>query len=79
MSEDWAMIPNYDRENLPIGEWRTFRKIVPTRMIRMEGPFYVETSEGYLYCEDGWLALDARGYPYPLAADEQELIYEEVE
>lgn len=34
---------------------------------------------GPLHCADGWLAIDARGYPYPIAADEQALIYEPVE
>lgn len=62
--------------NLPEGNWQEYRKKVTTRMIRIDGPFVVETSEGVLRCEDGYLAIDARGYPYPLAADEQALIYE---
>jgi hypothetical protein len=45
-------------------------------MIRIEGPFNVATSEGPLHCEDGYLAVDARGYPYPLHVDEHALIYE---
>lgn len=64
--------------NLPEGDWRQFRKVVPTNMVRIDGPFTVETSEGPLHCTDGWLAVDARGYPYPIAADEQALIYEAV-
>jgi hypothetical protein len=55
-----------------------YRKKVTTRAIRMDGAFTVETSEGPLRCADGWLCFDARGYPYPVAADEFELIYEEV-
>jgi hypothetical protein len=47
-------------------------------MVRIDGPFVVETSEGTVMCEDGWLAVDARGYPYPIADDEQVLIYEPV-
>lgn len=58
--------------------WQSFRKTSITRMVRIDGPFVVETSEGELRCEDGWLAMDARGYPYPIAADEQSQIYEEV-
>lgn len=54
-----------------------FRKHATTRAVRLRGPFIVDTSEGPLECEDGWLALDARGYPYPIAADEFELIYTE--
>lgn len=60
----------------PVEEWGAFRKKVVTRAIRVEGPFVVETSEGPLRCADGYLAIDARGYPYPIAADEFELIYE---
>ena len=59
--------------------WAIFRKKVHTHATRIEGPFRVETSEGPLDCADGWLAVDARGYPYPIAADEFALIYEEVE
>lgn len=59
-------------------EWSTFRKKVTTQAIRIGAPFVVETSEGPLSCKDGWLAVDARGYPYPIAADEFDLIYEEV-
>ena len=61
---------------LPEGEWKQYRKTALTRMVRIVGPFTVETSEGPLHCADGFLAVDARGYPYPIAADEQELIYE---
>jgi hypothetical protein len=58
--------------------WPVYRKKVNTRAIRVAGPFTVETSEWPLNCEDGYLAVDARGYPYPIAADEFELIYEPV-
>lgn len=65
-------------DNLPDTDagWEDFRKTSTTRMIRVNGPFTVETSEGPLHCADGWLAVDARGYPYPIAADEQALIYD---
>jgi hypothetical protein len=56
--------------------WPLYRKIALTHAIRVAGPFTVETSEGPLNCADGYLAVDARGYPYPVAADEFELIYE---
>lgn len=58
------------------GSW--FRKKVSTWAFRVDGPFVVETAEGPLRCEDGWLAVDARGYPYPVADEEFRLIYEEV-
>lgn len=72
------MSQTFSVSHLPYGDWRQYRKVVPTEMVRIDGPFVVETSEGPLSCADGWLAVDARGYPYPIAADEQALIYEPV-
>jgi len=71
----------YDRESLPSDPdtWQAFRKHAVTRAVRIQGPFTVQTSEGPLHCEDGWLALDARGFPYPIAAQEFTLIYSAVE
>lgn len=68
----------FSTDNLPSDPdtWPRYRKTALTRMIRVDGPFTVETSEGPLHCDDGYLAIDARGYPYPLAASEQALIYE---
>lgn len=60
----------------PPEQWPRFRKKVLTKALRIEGPFRVETSEGPLNCQDGFLCLDARGYPYPVAADEFRLIYD---
>ena len=57
-------------------KFRLYRKKVLTRAVRIEGPFTVETSEGLMRCADGFLCMDARGYPYPVAADEFALIYE---
>jgi len=73
--------PTFSTDNLPLASpgWQKFRKKVNTNMLRIDGPFVVETSEGPLFCQDGYLAVDARGYPYPIAADEQALIYEQVE
>lgn len=64
--------------NLPSdpATWPVYRKVALTHMLRIDGPFTVQTSEGPLHCDDGYLAVDARGYPYPIAADEQALIYE---
>jgi hypothetical protein len=55
--------------------WPKFRKIAVTSAMKVTGPFTVETSEGPLTCADGYLAVDARSYPYPIATDEFELIY----
>lgn len=74
-------LPLYSENNLPEGDWGEFRKIATTRMIRIDGPFRVATSESEnepFLCEDGWLAIDARGYPYALAASEQAQIYRPV-
>jgi len=53
--------------------WSMYRKKVLTKAVRIFGPFLVHTSEGTLRCNDGWLCLDVRGNPYPVAAEEFEL------
>lgn len=65
-------------DNLPSDPqtWDLYRKHALTRAIKIDGPFTVETSEGPLTCDDGYLAVDARGYPYPIASDEFHMIYE---
>lgn len=67
----------FSHRNLPDGDWRTYRKTTLTRMVRMNEPFLVDTGEGSpAYCEDGWLAVDTRGKPYPIAAAEHAAGYE---
>ena len=61
-----------------LGEWKLYKKKTRTQACRIDGPFEVKTTEGIMKCEDGYLAIDARGYPYPIAKDEFDLIYEEV-
>jgi len=56
---------------------KSYRKKVSTLAVRVDGPFRVHTSEGPLECKDGYLCKDARGYPYPVAKDEFDLIYRE--
>lgn len=56
--------------------WSIHRKTAKTLAVRIEGPFRVETAEGWLTCQDGYLALDAIGRPYPIEAAEFERIYE---
>lgn len=74
-------LPEYNAGHLPTDpeEWPVYRKTALTRALRVQGPFVVETSEGRLRCQDGYLAMDARGYPYPIATEEFEQIYERVE
>lgn len=77
--------PCFSKDHMPPDtdeRWGTFQKKVATRAIRIDGPFRVETSESEnepFFCEDGYLAIDARGYPYAIATEEFELIYEAVE
>jgi hypothetical protein len=59
--------------------WPLYQKKVPTKALRINEPFEVRTSEGPLVCQSGYLCLDARGYPYPVAADEFDLIYRDSE
>lgn len=47
--------------------WQEFVKTTSTKMVRMTGPFACQTKEGLVECEDGYLAIDAEGYPYPVA------------
>lgn len=71
----------FDRDNLPPeGDFRRYRK---TALTRMAGPYdppvEVVTREGEVLRGDGptYLALDANGDPYPVAADIVDATYEE--
>jgi hypothetical protein len=73
--------PRFTRDNVadvPAENWRTYRKVPTTGAVRVVGAFEVETREGILTCPDGYLAIDAHGWPYPIAKDEFEAIYEAV-
>ncbi len=61
-----------------VKEFPQWRKKVITRAMRMIGKFDVETPEGTLTCCDGYLAIDSRGWPYPIDKEEFENIYEEI-
>lgn len=71
------MIPTYTVVNRHQGPWRLYRKTFSTPMARVKGAFCVQTKEGLLTCQDGWLAIDAAGYPYPISAQDHEQMYEE--
>jgi len=71
------LIPQFDHDNLPIADWQDYRKTTVTAMIRMLGPFTCHTQDNnYVTCQDGWLALDTVGHPYPIAAAEHDASYE---
>ena len=58
---------------------KKYRKKVITSALRVKkGRFKVATREGTLECPDGYLAIDSDGWPYPIAKEEFEKIYEEV-
>ena len=59
-------------------KWQQYQKKVLTKATKVNCPFTVETTEGIMNCKDGYLAIDARGYPYPIATKEFELIYDKV-
>jgi hypothetical protein len=67
----------FSKTNLPSDPqgWPKYRKHALASAVKIDGEFTVETSEGPLRCQDGYLAMDARGYPYPIATDEFEKIY----
>ena len=66
----------FTADNLPDGDWRTYRKTQPIEAMHMDEPFTVQTREGVVKCESGWLAKDSDGQPYPIADDEFENVYE---
>lgn len=67
----------FSRDYVPANlGFKGYRKKTVTKIARIDGPFEVETREGSVYCPDGYLAIDSKGYPYPVAADEFEAIYE---
>ena len=70
----------FTRDSLPDGEYLRFRKTYSPVAIRMSGPFSCMTSEGNIAsCADGWLAVDSRGHPYPVNAEEFTATYEIVD
>ena len=67
----------FDRENLPLEkEFSLYRKKTFTKAVRIQGPFTTMTREGEITCPNGCLAIDSKGWPYPIAMDEFEIIYE---
>lgn len=63
------MHPFFDETCLPDEPSRMYTRSVPTEAWRIHGPFAVKTPHGVVYCEDGYLALDVDGHPYPIACE----------
>ncbi len=67
----------FSRENpIDASTFSAWKKRHVTLAKRIEGPFEVVTREGAVTCPDGYLAIDSAGWPYPIAADEFERIYD---
>lgn len=69
----------FDRVSMPPPSdprWKEFRKMHPTRMVRIDGPFRVVTLHGPVECDDGYLAVDSGGWPYPVHKFEFDRMYE---
>ncbi len=72
-------LPVYSADCLPENGWARYVKRGVTRMARIDGPFAVRTLDGNLaFCDDGWLAVDRQGYPYPVADQAHASMYERV-
>ncbi len=68
--------PTFNRENIDFLQMApTYQKRALTRAARIDGPFETLTKEGWLRCEDGYLALDANGWPYPIDKEVFEKTY----
>jgi hypothetical protein len=65
----------YHKDNLPTGEWGQYQKTTPVSATPMVGKYAVKTQEGTVNAEDGWMALDNAGHPYPIADQEFDTAY----
>ncbi len=54
----------------PDGEFRLYRAATLLMAYRVEGSFEVHHERETEQCQDGWLALDATGEPFTIAADD---------
>jgi len=68
--------PIIKKGNFDSSKWKVYQKKHLTKAVRMNKPFIVQTDEGELYCKNGYLAEDSRGFPYPIDKKEFEFIYE---
>jgi hypothetical protein len=69
----------YTKDSLPDAEFAEYIKMRVTRAAKIDGMFHCVTSEGNVAsCSDGWLAIDSRGFPYPVNSLEFESTYQMV-
>lgn len=69
---------HYTKDKLPATGWQNYTKKTLTMAVKISEPFKVMTREGDLVCQEGFLAIDAHGWPYPIASEEFMAIYEPV-
>ena len=56
-------------------QFDSYIKTVETMAVRITESFTVDTRYGQVFCEDGYLAVDVDGHPYPVAKELFENIY----
>ena len=74
------VIPRYTRENIVLMQqcacFKPHQQRTVTLAMPITGPFECMTQEGLVRCQDGYLAIDASGYPYPIATATFEATYD---
>ena len=69
----------FTKDNLPSdpATWPKYRKKVLAAMYGpIDGPFTVETKEGTLTRDGGYIAVDQAGWPYPISLSDHADMYE---
>jgi hypothetical protein len=59
--------------------FRPYRRKNVTWMMRVETPFKVVTQHGIVECDDGYVAVDEEGWPYPISISVHAKAYEPAE
>jgi hypothetical protein len=66
-----------EQQSLSDSPFRPFRRRrSEVWMMRVTGPFKVVTQHGIVECDDGWVAVDEEGWPYPISASVHAKSYE---
>jgi hypothetical protein len=65
----------FNKDSIPGAGWQEFQRKNNALAMRIDGQFEVETINGVVVCDDGYLAIDACGWPYPLEKEVFERTY----
>jgi hypothetical protein len=86
MDDTAAVIPRYDRDHLPSGEWAGYRwrhdRAFASRMVPVSGPFVVVDQEGFREFSAGWqgfMAIARDGSPAPIPINMHTRTYERID